>query len=152
MVRLLRRPRPQIPPPRPILEVHWCQRGRQRAPPKARSVVTIGGPLAAAAPSITVQIPSPLAATLLGAMFFSFVLLIDIPGLLAHPSNRLFWTLTLREIAFSGGAFAYAGSPGRSGRTSGVPGLVTVARFFVAIPAVFYCVEHFLHPGFAPGA
>jgi uncharacterized membrane protein len=32
-----------------------------------------------------------------------------------------------------------------------VPGLVTVGRFFVALPAVFYGVEHFLHPEFAPG-
>jgi len=120
-------------------------------PAQAFWVSFVGVALIAAALSITVQIQSPLAATLLGAMFFSFVLLIDIPGLLAHPSNRLFWTLTLREIAFSGGVFAYAGSPGRSGRTSGVPGLVTVGRFFVAIPAVFYGVEHFLHPEFAPG-
>src|SRR5260370_34608679 len=39
MVRLQRRPRPQIPPPRPILEVHWCQSGRKRAQPKAVSVM-----------------------------------------------------------------------------------------------------------------
>jgi len=120
-------------------------------PAHAFWVYLVGIALIAAALSITVQIRSPLAATLLGAMFFSFVLLIDIPGLKAHPSNRFFWALTLREIAFSGGAFAYAGSPGRSGRTRGVPGLVTVGRFFVALPAVFYSVEHFLHPEFAPG-
>src|SRR5258708_16474543 len=41
MVRLQRRPRPQIPPPRPILEVHWCQSGRKRAQPKAVSVMTM---------------------------------------------------------------------------------------------------------------
>jgi uncharacterized membrane protein len=120
-------------------------------PAHAFWVYLVGIALIAAALSITVQIQSTLAATLLGAMFFSFVLLIDIPGLLTHPSNRFFWALTLREIAFSGGALAYAGSHGRSGRTRGVPGLVTVGRFFIAIPAVFYGVEHFLHPEFAPG-
>jgi uncharacterized membrane protein len=114
-------------------------------------VYLVGIALIAAALSITVQIQSPLAAGLLGAMFFSFVLLIDIPGLMAHPSNRFFWALTLREIAFSGGALAYAGSHGSGGRTPILPGFVTVGRFFIAIPAVFYGVEHFLHPQFAPG-
>jgi len=114
-------------------------------------VYLVGIALIAAALSITVQIQSPLAATLLGAMFFSFVLLIDMPGIMAHPSNRFFWALGLREMTFSGGALAYAGSHGSSGRTRGVPGLVTVGRFFVAIPAVFFGVEHFLHPEFAPG-
>ena len=114
-------------------------------------VYLVGTALIAAALSIAVQIQSPLAATLLGVMFFSFVLLIDLPGIMAHPGNRFFWALALRETAFSGGALAYAGSHGRSGRIRGVPGLVTVGRFFIAIPAVFFGVEHFLHPEFAPG-
>ena len=114
-------------------------------------VYLVGTALIAAALSITVQIQSPLAATLLGVMFFSFVLLIDLPGIIAHPGNRFFWALALRETAFSGGALAYAGSHGRSGRIRGVLWLVTVGRFFIAIPAVFFGVEHFLHPEFAPG-
>lgn len=114
-------------------------------------VYLVGIALIAAALSITVQIQSPLAATLLGAMFFSFVILIDAPGIMAHPSNRFFWALGLRQMAFSGGALAYAGSHGSGGRAGGMRGLVTVGRFFVAIPAVFYGVEHFLHPEFAPG-
>jgi uncharacterized membrane protein len=114
-------------------------------------VYLVGIALIAAALSITVQIQSQLAAALLGVMFFSFVLLIDLPGLMAHPSNRIFWTLTLRELAFSGGALAYAGSHGNSGRTPVLPWLVNVGRFFIAIPAVFYGVEHFLHPQNAPG-
>ena len=120
-------------------------------PAHAFWVYLVGIALIAAALSITVQIQSPLAATLLGAMFFSFVLLMHIPGIIAHASNRFFWAVGLRDTAFSGGALAYAGSHGRGGRTRGVPGLVTVGRFFVAIPAVFFGVEHFLHPEFAPG-
>ena len=36
-------------------------------------------------------------------------------------------------------------------RAGGVPVLVTVARVSIGIAAVFYGVEHFLHPTFAPG-
>ncbi len=111
----------------------------------------MGIALIAAALSITVQIQSQWAATLLGIMFCSFVLLIHIPNILAHPGDRIFWAVGLRDIAFSGGAFAYAGSQWMVRRTGGVPELVTVARFFVAIPSVFFGVEHFLHPAFAPG-
>jgi uncharacterized membrane protein len=114
-------------------------------------VYLVGIALIAAALSITLQIQSSLAATLLGAMLFLFVLLIHIPNILANAGNRIFWAVGLRDISFSGGAFAYAGSHGRSGSTRGVPGLVTAGRFFVAIPAVFFGVEHFLHPEFAPG-
>jgi uncharacterized membrane protein len=111
----------------------------------------VGMCLIAAALSITVQIQSPLAAMLLGAMFFLFVVLMDIPGVIAEPGNRISWTLALRETAFSGGGLAYAGSHWSSGGRRGVPWLVTVARFFIAIPAVFYGVEHFPHPANAPG-
>lgn len=51
-------------------------------------VYLVGIALIAAALSITVQIQSPLAATLLGAMLFSFVLLIHIPNIIAQPNNR----------------------------------------------------------------
>ena len=111
----------------------------------------VGTCLIAAALSITVEIQSPLAAALLGVMFFSFVLLMDIPGVITEPGNRFSWTLALRETAFSAGGLAYAGAHWRSGGRRGVPWLVTVARFFIAIAAVFYGVEHFLHPANAPG-
>jgi len=113
-------------------------------------VYLVGIALIAAALSIIVQIQSPLAAMLLGAMLFSFVLLIHIPNIIAHPGNRFFWAVGLRDTAFSGGALAYAGSHGRD-VPADVPALVTVGRFFVAIPALFFGVEHFLHPEFAPG-
>jgi uncharacterized membrane protein len=35
--------------------------------------------------------------------------------------------------------------------SDGAPGLVTLWRFFVGIPAIVFGVEHFLHPTFAPG-
>jgi len=59
--------------------------------------------------------------------------------------------VALRDISFSGGAFAFAGAYAREGRGPGLPWLVTVGRFFIGIPCVFFSVEHFLHPEFIPG-
>jgi uncharacterized membrane protein len=111
----------------------------------------VGIALIAAALSITVKIQSQWAATLLGLMFCSFILLIHIPNISAHPTDRFFWAVGLRDTAFAGGAFAFAGSQIRIGRTGGASWLVTLARFFIALPAIFFGVEHFLHPTFAPG-
>jgi uncharacterized membrane protein len=114
-------------------------------------VYLVGVALIAAALSLIIKIQSRLAATLLGIMLCSFVALIHIPNIIAHPGDRFFWAVGLRDIAFSGGAFAFAASQRKDRRGDELPWLVTMARFFVAIPAVFFGVEHFLHPTFAPG-
>ncbi len=113
-------------------------------------VYLVGIALIAAALSITVRIQSLWAASLLGIMFCSFELLIHIPNIIAHPADRIFWAVGLRDTAFGGGAFAFAGSQMRVERP-GTPWLVTLARFFVAVPSLFFGIEHFLHPQFAPG-
>jgi uncharacterized membrane protein len=114
-------------------------------------VYLVGVALIAAALSIAVKVQSRLAATLLGLMFISFVVLMDIPAALAEPNNRFSWTLALRELAFASGGLALAGGQMSAKRAGGVPVLVTVARVSIGIAAVFYGVEHFLHPTFAPG-
>src|SRR5271170_1551222 len=87
-------------------------------------VYFVGIGLIAAALSITVEIQAPLAAALVGAMFFLFVVLMDIPGVMAGPGNRISWALALRETAFSGGGLAYAGAHWRSGGRRSAPWLV----------------------------
>jgi uncharacterized membrane protein len=114
-------------------------------------VYLVGAALIAAALSITLKVQARLAATLLGAMFCSFVVLMDIPAALAEPGNRFSWTLALRELAFASGALAFAGSQMNVKRAGGVPVLVTFARIVIGIAAVFYGLEHFLHPTFATG-
>jgi uncharacterized membrane protein YphA (DoxX/SURF4 family) len=111
----------------------------------------VGVALIAAALSIAVKVQSRLAATLLGVMFISFVVLMDIPAALSEPNNRFSWTLALRELAFASGGLALAGGQMSAKRAGGVPVLVTVARLSIGIAAVFYGLEHFLHPTFAPG-
>jgi uncharacterized membrane protein len=111
----------------------------------------VGIALIAAALSITIQVKSRLAAMLLGPMFLCFVLLIHVPNIIAQPHDRIVWAVALRDMTFSGGALAYAGSHTRGSRKPRLPRLVTIARFFIAIPALFFGVENFLHPQYAPG-
>jgi uncharacterized membrane protein len=114
-------------------------------------VYLVGVALIAAAFSITTKTQARLAATLLGVMFCCFVLLIHIPNIVAQPGNRFFWAVALRDIAFGGGAFAFARSRISARSNGSVRGLVTLARFFVGVPVLFFGVEHFLHPTFALG-
>jgi hypothetical protein len=51
-----------------------------------------------------------LSTTLLGVAFFLFVLMMDLPGAISDPGNRMGWTLALRQAAFGAGAWALAGS------------------------------------------
>jgi uncharacterized membrane protein len=111
----------------------------------------VGVALIAAALSITVKKYSKLAAILLGSMLLLFVILMHIPNIVETHGARLFWAIALRDAAFSGGAFALAGSLSKRTSSDGVPVLVTLARFFVGIPTIVFGVEDFLHPEIAPG-
>jgi len=88
--------------------------------------------------------------------FLIFVLVMDLPGTIAHPGNRFFWALALRQLALSGGAFAFAMSPWSTrtrqrSRAQPTAALAAIPRFFVGIPSLFYGVEHLLHPAYVPG-
>jgi uncharacterized membrane protein len=48
------------------------------------------------------------------------------------------WAVALRDLSFAGGALALAGWA--------IP-----ARVCIGVPAIFFAVEHFLHPEFASG-
>jgi uncharacterized membrane protein len=119
----------------------------------------VGVAFLAAALSIAVLVKARLAAALVGMTLLIFVLVMDLPGTLAQPGNRFFWALALRQLAFSGGAFAFAMSPWspRNTRpTQSSPTLLTaicaaIPRFFVGVASLFYGVEHLLHPEYVPG-
>ena len=110
-------------------------------------VYLVGVAFLCAGLSIVVLVQARLAAALVGMTFLIFVLVMDLPGVVKHPDNRFFWALALRQLAFSGGAFAFAMSAW-STRTAA---WVAVPRFFVGIPSLFYGVEHLLHPANVPG-
>ena len=88
-------------------------------------------------------------AFLLALLFLIIVATVDLPNLPKHLHERLFWTPTVRETAFAGGAMVLAASrwsPGRPAVT-----LLIVGRLFVACTFIFYAIEHFLFPRFVPG-
>jgi len=116
----------------------------------------VGVAFLCAALSIAVLVQARLAAALVGMTLLIFVLIMDMPGVVAHPGNRFFWALALRQLAFSGGALALAMSawstkPGEPSPTPVNPVIGAIPRFFVGIPSLFYGVEHLLHPEYVPG-
>jgi uncharacterized membrane protein len=119
-------------------------------------VYLVGVAFICAALSIATLVQARLAAALVGMTFLIFVLLMDMPGVAANPHNRFVWALALRQLALSGGAFAFAMSPWSTrpeqpSHRQLKKALAAIPRFFVGIPSVFYGVEHLLHPEYVPG-
>jgi len=107
-----------------------------------------GFALLAASLSIATKIQVPWSGLLFGVAMFLFVAMMDIPGALENPRDRFGWTLAIREMAFGAGGWILAASAMR-GQSGGK--LITGGRVVIAIAAIFYGVEHFLHPLGAPG-
>ena len=110
----------------------------------------VGACFIAAALSVATRIRARLAASLLALTLFLFVVLMDIPAWAQDPRDRFATALALRELAFSGGALALAASldgewPERTTRI-----LATIARYFIAVPVLFYSFEQFRHGDYVP--
>jgi uncharacterized membrane protein len=110
----------------------------------------VGAALLAAAISFIAWRYVRWSATLLALLFLIIVATVDLPSLPQHIHERLFWTLTVRETAFAGGAMVLAGSVWPRGRSAGTI-LIILGRSIVACTFIFYAIEHFLFPRFVPG-
>ncbi|HEY3989653.1 MAG TPA: hypothetical protein VGM02_10170 [Acidobacteriaceae bacterium] len=110
----------------------------------------VGAALLAAAISFIAWRYVRWSASLLALLFLIIVVTIDLPNLPKHLHERLFWTLTVRETAFAGGALVLAGSLWPRGRSIGTT-FIVLGRSAVACIFVFYAIEHFLFPRFVPG-
>jgi uncharacterized membrane protein len=108
----------------------------------------VGAALLAASLSIATKIQVRWSGLLLGIMMFLFVLMLDIPAALATPKDRFAWTLALRELSFASGGWLLAANAMRGPHRSK---LISVGRVVIGITAIFYGVEHFLHPAACPG-
>jgi len=114
----------------------------------------VGAALLAAAISFIAWRCVRWSASLLALLFLIIVATIDLPNLPKHVHERLFWTLTVCETAFAGGAMVLAGSLWPRGISAARPAgtmLMMLGRSFVACVFVFYAIEHFFFPRFVPG-
>ncbi len=114
-------------------------------------VYFVGCALLAAAAGLTARKFERLSSTLLGLMFFLFVCMLYLPSALRHPTNRFAWTYLLRDLSFAAGAWALAGLYSRASSPQQSKWMILFARIVIAIAAIFFGVQHFLHPKFAPG-
>jgi uncharacterized membrane protein len=110
----------------------------------------VGAALLAAAISFIAWRYVRLSASLLALLFLIIVATVDLPNLPGSIHDRLFWTLTVRETCFAGGAMVLAGSLWPREQRAGAR-LIVVGRLVVACTFVFYAIEHFLFPHNVPG-
>jgi uncharacterized membrane protein len=111
----------------------------------------VGCALLAAATSLTLRRFVRLSSTLLGLMFFLFVCMIYLPSALTHPNHRFVWAYVLRDLSFAAGAWAVAAFHDRESSPKQSKWMILFARIVIAVAALFFALEHFLHPNFAPG-
>jgi uncharacterized membrane protein YphA (DoxX/SURF4 family) len=108
----------------------------------------VGFALLSASLSIATKIQVRWSGLLFGIMMFLFVAMLHIPRALANPRDRIAWVIVIREMSFGGGGWILAGNamPGQ-----GKSKFITVGRVLIAIAAIFFGVETFLHPLGRPG-
>ncbi len=108
----------------------------------------VGVALLSASLSIATKIQVRWSGLLFGIMMFLFVAMLHFPRALANPRDRIAWVIVIREMSFAGGGWILAGNAMQG---QGGSKLITVGRLLIAIAAIFFGVEHFLHPAGCPG-
>jgi len=109
----------------------------------------VGVALIVASLSIATKIQVRWSGLLFGIMMFLFVATIHFPGAV-KSGDRIIWTIVIREMSFAGGGCVLAGIA--FGRMHGKGKiLINVGRVLIAIAAIFFGVQHFLHPLGVPG-
>jgi hypothetical protein len=108
-----------------------------------------GAALLAAAVSFILWMGVRWSAPLLALFFFLIVVTVDLPGLKQSFHSRLFWTLTLRELAFASGAVVLTGSVLKAGAMAAA--LVRAGRTILGFIMVFYGIEQIMFPHNVPG-
>ena len=110
----------------------------------------VGLALIAASLSIATRILVPWSGLLFGIMMFLFVAMLHVPGAIASGS-RIMWTIVFRESSFGGAGWVLSGIAmfGKGNGRGKI--LIAVGRVLIAMAAIFFGVQHFLHPLGMPG-
>jgi uncharacterized membrane protein len=121
-------------------------------------VYFVGCALIAASLSIATKIAVRWSGLLVGIMMFMFVAMLYVPGGLrqmhAHipwARSRITWTIVCRESSFGGAGWLLAAIAKDGWRGPIRTTLITVGRIVIAIAAIFFGIQHFLHPLGLPG-
>jgi len=114
-------------------------------------VYFVGCALIAASLSIATRVAVRWSGLLFGIMMFLFVAMIHLRGALANPHDRIIWTIVFREMSFGGAGWILAGSATAGWRGQGQSALIRVGRILIAIAAILFGLEHFLHATGLPG-
>ena len=114
-------------------------------------VYFVGCALIAAALSIAAKIGVRWSGLLVGVMMFMFVGMLYLPSGLRHLPSRITWTIVFRESSFGGGAWILAAMAKDGWRGPARTTLITVGRIVIALAAIFFGIQHFLHPLGLPG-
>ena len=115
----------------------------------------VGFALLAASLSIATKIQVRWSGLLFGIMMFLFCGDVDYPGSFRQPQRQVWMDADLPRELIRGRRLDSCGKA-RPARTSAEPGqggskLITVGRVLVALAAIFFGVQHFLHPANVPG-
>jgi uncharacterized membrane protein len=121
-------------------------------------VYFVGCALIAASLSIATKIGVRWSGLLVGIMMFMFVAMLYLPGGLrqmhAHipwTRARFTWTIVCRESSFGGAGWILAAMAKDGWRGKAQNTLITVGRIAIALAAIFFGIQHFLHPLGLPG-
>jgi uncharacterized membrane protein YphA (DoxX/SURF4 family) len=114
-------------------------------------VYFVGGALIAASLSIATKIGVRWSGLLVGIMMFMFVAMLYLPSGLRHMHARITWTIVFRESSFGGAGWLLAAIAKDGWRGPVKTTLLTVGRIVIALAAIFFGIQHFLHPLGLPG-
>src|SRR5262245_20292357 len=114
-------------------------------------VYFVGCALIAASLSIATRMAVRWSGLLFGIMMFLFVAMIHLRGALANPHDRIIWTIVFREMSFGGAGWILAGSATAGWHGQRQSALIRVGRLLIAIAAILFGLEHFLHATGLPG-
>jgi uncharacterized membrane protein len=110
----------------------------------------VGVAFFAAAIGIFTRMLARAAATMLGLMFFLFVVLLHIPRIIGNSSNGNEWTSGFVALAMCGGAWILANAAPLHEREKADP-FLKLGRYFFALAFVAFGVQHFVYARIAAG-